>query len=106
MFFTRVDAVWQQFSTMGSWLPSKDLPDMFLLPCLLTYSQLFNIYRLAVEQGFEQPLVGHVPQLPGRTQLTGVLLQHSACDRAVNSGLIALCDYLYQQQRESQCRWN
>lgn len=79
------------------WLLSEGLPDMFLLPCLLTYSRVFNMWKLAIKFGVEGPLIWHVHKLPGRTQLMGVLLQHLIFDRTLNNRRIALCTYLYQQ---------
>lgn len=79
------------------WLLSEGLPDMFLLPCLLTYSRVFNMWKLAIKFGVEGPLIWHVHKLPGRTQLMGVLLQHLIFDRTLNNRQIALCAYLYQQ---------
>lgn len=87
-------------------LPLEHSPDMFLLPCLLTYSQLLIYCKLAIKSGVEQPLIQCVHQLSGRTELMRVLLQHSVFDRTVNNRLIALHDYLYQQQHKSHCRWN
>lgn len=91
---------------MWSWLPSEGLPDLFLLPCLLTYSWVLNMWTLAIKFGVEGPLIWHVHQLSGRTQLTRVLLQHLIFDRTLNNRLIMPCAYLYQQQHSSQCRWN
>lgn len=42
---------------MWSWLPSEGLPDMFLLPCLLTFSQVLNMWELAIKFGVEGPLI-------------------------------------------------